>query len=110
MSSVPQPMPFRAVLGRLMWMLFGPLMLFVATLSLFKVRDSLWNLSDLGYFVCLLAIVLGRWIEFLSGFGLTADGEPATARQVRRFTLAAVLIGLAVWTCATVLRVFVLSG
>jgi hypothetical protein len=93
-----------------MWMLFGPLMLFVATLSLFKERDRLWGLSDLGYLVCLLAIVLGRWIEFLSGFGLTADGEPTTARQVRRFTLAAILIGLAVWTCATVLRVFVLSG
>jgi hypothetical protein len=102
-------MPFRAVFGRLMWMLLGPLLLFVATLCLFKARDSLWGLGDLAYFVCLFAIVLARWIEFQSGFGLTADGEPATAQQIRRFTLAAVVVGLAVWTGATVLRVLVLT-
>jgi hypothetical protein len=93
-----------------MWMLLGPLMLFVATLSLFKARASRWDPSDLGYFACLLAIVLGRWIEFQSGFGLTAEGEPVTAQQVRRFTVAAVGIGVAVWASATAMRVLVFTG
>jgi hypothetical protein len=110
MSSAPKPTPFRAVICRLMWMLFGPLMLFVATRSLFKTRAGLWNLSDLGYFGCLVPIVFGRWIEVQSGLGLTADGEPVTAHQVRRFTVAAVAIGLAVWASATVLRTFTLTG
>jgi hypothetical protein len=110
MSAVPQTTPFRAVFGRLAWMLVGPLILFVVTLSLFKKRDSFWDPSDLGYFVCLFAIVVGQWIEFRSGSGLTADGEPVNARQVRRFTVAATVLGLAVWTAVTLFRVFVLTG
>jgi len=85
-------------------------MLFVVTLSLFKKRDSFWDPSDLGYFVCLLAIVVGRWIEFRSGCGLTADGEPVSARQVRRFTVAATVLGLAVWLVVTMFRVFIFTG
>jgi hypothetical protein len=109
MSAVPQTTPFRAVLGRLTWMLIGPFMLFVITLGMFRRRDGLWDLSDLGYLVGLLAMVLGRWIEFQSGHGLTAYGEPVNASQVRRFTMTAIAAGLVVWAAVTGVRVFVFT-
>jgi hypothetical protein len=92
--------PFVAVLGRLTWMLFGPIVLFLITFSLVGKSHSFIGIVDGAYFGALGAVLLGRWVEFRSGAALTAAGEPATAADLRRYLRWAGSIGLAVWVAA----------
>jgi hypothetical protein len=52
--------------------------------------------ADVAFGVVLLAVVFARWREYRAG-GQTADGQPVTSAQVRRFTIATLGMGIAVW-------------
>jgi hypothetical protein len=93
--------PAAGFVGRLTWMLIGPAALFLTGLAV--VRGSGWlTWPDLAYMAALGVTILGRWVEYLAGDPRTADGEPATAAHVRRYSLAAVVIGLGVWAALNV--------
>jgi hypothetical protein len=64
---------------------------------------------DIGYFVVLGAMFLGRGLEFLGGNPQTADGEPATAAHLQRYLLVGAVVGLAVWVVANVIGNHVLT-
>jgi hypothetical protein len=50
-------------------------------------------------------MLLGRWAEFRGGDPRTATGEPATRQDLRRYTLLASVLGLAVWGAVALFRV-----
>jgi hypothetical protein len=89
-----------AALGRLTWMLLGPMALLLATLSLFTRGRSTFGTADGAFFAALGAMLLGRWLDFRGGTPLTADGEPATAAHLRRFVLWTTVAGAAIWAAA----------
>jgi hypothetical protein len=105
----PAPSSIVAVLGRLTWMLFGPIALFLVTLRLFDRHPSLFGLADGAYFVALGAVLWGRRVEFRRGAALTAAGEPATEADLRRYLRWTALIGLAVWATAKLVGALWLS-
>jgi hypothetical protein len=92
-----------AVLGRITWMIAGPIAL--AGLTFFILdRGTGWVTgADIAYFVVVAAMVGGRWLEFRYGTPQTAMGEPATTTHLYRYTLAAPLIALGVWVIANVI-------
>jgi hypothetical protein len=86
-----------ALLWRLTWMLFGPLMLFLSALFVFRARGSFPAGPDLAYLAVLGVTLLARYLDFRGGDPLTATGEPATPGHLRRYLLVAGFLGVALW-------------
>ena len=102
--------PLIPVLGRLFWLMAGPLGL-VLTLYFIVTSGTGWTtLADLIYFLLLGGMVLGRWLEFRGGNPRDSLGEPVTAADLRRYALKVALVGPAVWVAANVLGNHVFAG
>jgi hypothetical protein len=89
-----------AFLGRLTWMLLGPVGLFAAAVAIASDWGGWLTAADAAFFAVLGLMLLGRWAEFRSGQARNAYGEPATAIDVRRYTAGATVVGLATWMVA----------
>lgn len=94
---------FPAVVGRLFWIFVGPFVLAVCAVGIAGQHDGWLGPADLFYLVVLGGMYLGRWTEFRTGQALTATGEPATDRDLRRYAWGLGLLGLAVWVAANVI-------
>jgi hypothetical protein len=99
-----------AALGRIVWMMLGPLLLIVAGFAIVSAADGWTALSDIAYLVILAAMLVGRWLEFRGGQPERADGEPATASDLTRYLLVAPVIGLAGWVLANLVGNGLLGG
>jgi hypothetical protein len=108
--AAPQATPVRAALGRVTWMFFGPMLLVVTAAAIAMRGSGFFSFADLFYFLVLGAMLAGRWVEFRGGDPQTATGEPASPQHLRRYLLAASLVGLAVWGTARLSRAFWLNG
>jgi hypothetical protein len=104
--ATPQTTPFRALLGRMTWMLFGPMLLFFAAGAVATRSKGFFSFTDLAYFLVLAAMLGGRWLEFRCGDPRTATGEPASDQHLRGYTLAVGVAGLTIWGVATLFRTF----
>jgi hypothetical protein len=93
-----------AVIGGLLWMVAGPMILFMSTLALILKASGFWTPADGFYAAGLATIFVGRWVEFRSGMHETLDGKPFSARDLRRYYLRLGLSGLAVWMLASAIR------
>jgi hypothetical protein len=103
-NDQPRTTPFWVVLSRVFWMLPGPL-LFVLLLS--KVVDSGggWVTPlDAACLVVLGLLPLARWLEFRGGDPRTSTGEPATEAHLRKYVIVTLLVGLAAWMVAKLVR------
>jgi hypothetical protein len=85
-------------------MVAGPMILFMSTVALILKADGYWTSSDGFYAAGLAAMFAGRWLEYRSGAAETADGEPASRRDLNRYYLLLGSSGLAVWLIATAIR------
>ncbi len=92
-----------AFFGRLFWLFAGPMFLMVLALNIAQRGTGWLTPIDLGYFLILGGMLLGRWLEFRSGSAMTATGEPATASDLRRYMVTAAIAGLALWAAANLL-------
>ena len=89
-----------AVLGRLVWMMVGPLAL-VLTLYYVVTSGTGWRTgADVLYFVILLAMIVGKWIEFRGGDPRTSSGEPVKPGDLRRYILMTLVLGTILWAVA----------
>ncbi len=108
--AAPQTTSFPAMLGRVTWMFFGPMLLVLTAVALATGGTRSVSFTDLVYFLVLGAILAGRWVEFRWGDPQTAAGEPATPQMLLRYTVMMSLVGVAVWGAATAFRAIALSG
>jgi len=84
--------------GRTFWIMFGPLMLVASGLMiLFNVGSGWRTGADIVYLASLAGMILGRWLEFQGGNPRTSTGEPASARDFRRFMLWIGIGGVGAW-------------
>lgn len=90
------------VVARLVWMMIGPILLAIFCYLIVKNGNGWLTAVDLGYLGVLAAILLARCFEAWNGHPQTANGEPATSEQIRRYLIAVALIGLLVWVGANV--------
>jgi hypothetical protein len=106
-ATGPKPVALRtAVIGGLLWMVAGPMILFMSVGALILKADGFWTSSDGFYAAGLAAMFVGRWLEFRSGAAETADGKPVSTRDVHRYYLLLGSSGLAIWLIATAIRTF----
>ena len=95
--------PFSAILGRLVWMLVGPMALVLMTFAIVSEGGGWLTGFDMMFFVVLAAMLAGRWIEFRGGRPHKATGEPANQTDLRRYVVAATLTAPVVWVLANLL-------
>ena len=100
--------PLTAVLGRLLWMMIGPMALLLTIYFIVTSGTGWTTTADLLYFVTLGGMILGKWMEFRGGSPETSTGEHATAADLRRYILMVVTAGPVVWVIANILGNYVL--
>lgn len=89
--------------ARIIWMMIGPLVLAMLGFNIISNGAGWFTVTDVAYFI-VLAVVLGaRWLEFRSGQGQTAEGEPLTEAGLRRYLLLTALVGIGVWAGANLI-------
>jgi hypothetical protein len=88
-------------------MLLGPFALVPVTAALFGHDRRLFTFADVAFFAVLALMIFGRWIEFRRGAALTAGGEPAEPRHLRRYAGLLVCAGLVFWVGTILVRNFV---
>jgi hypothetical protein len=106
----PQGPPFRAVLGRFLWMVFGPVVLLLTAVTVMKNGDGWLSRANLAFFVTLGLMLLGRCLEFHSGWAQTVTGKPATRADLRHYLITASAVGLLTWVVANLLSNYWWAG
>jgi len=89
-----------ALFGRLFWMMIGPLTLVLTLYYIVTAGGNSRAFAHAVYFVVLLGMILGKWLEFRGGNPLTSAGDPATPADLRRYVLAVLVGGPIVWVVA----------
>ncbi len=92
-----------AALSRLMWMLFGPLLLCLITYGIVTSGSGWLTTRDAAFVVVVALMVGGRRREHRSGAALTATGEPATEKHLTRYVRILLPLAACVWVVANVL-------
>jgi len=88
------------VLGRVFWMMVGPLALVLTIYSMLTSGAGWRTLADLLYFAILGGMILGRWLEYRGGNPQTSAGDPLTPAGLRRYILSIIILGPIVWVLA----------
>jgi hypothetical protein len=89
-----------ALIGRILWMMVGPITLLLLALHIARQWDEWFALPGLAYLVVLPGTLLGRWMGSRCGFPKAATGELATTDRSRRYALSSGTIGIATWFIA----------
>ena len=102
-SATQSTTPIVATLGRLTWMLFGPFLLLLTTIGIFRSK-ALFNFLDVAFVAIVVGMILGRWVEFKSGIALTAQGTPMTAGHLRNYMFVTGALGATLLLTSMVVR------
>jgi hypothetical protein len=87
--------------------MIGPGLLLLLLLLMGMQKKAWLEGIDIAFAVFLLLVIIARWIDFLFADPTLTTGEVATASQIRKHSLFAVIIGLASWITATLLGIYV---
>ena len=91
----------RVIVGRVFWVMFGPMLLFATGMMILLRPGSGWRTgADITFLVTLVLMILARWAEFSGGNPQKSTGGPATAADFRRFAAAVLIGGLAFYVLA----------
>jgi hypothetical protein len=82
--------------ARIFWMMIGPMTLAILAYNIGTHGGGWLTGLDIAYLI-VLAAILARWLEFRSGQGQTAEGQPLTAADLRRYLILTSVLGFAVW-------------
>lgn len=97
------------LLGRTIWIMFGPLLLTANALFMLLHPGRGWaSGASITYIVALVLMVAGRYLEHLGGNPKTSTGEPSTPVDLSRYILCTLVVGLAFWVVANLIANYVL--
>jgi len=97
------PGSLTVVIGRLVWMLVGPMVLAAITYNIVTRGVGWLTVWDATYGIVVLLTIAGRWVEMRSGSALTATGEPATIEHFKRYLVILLVVAAVVWVVANAL-------
>jgi hypothetical protein len=98
------------LLGRSFWIMFGPMLLTAAGLMILFNPGTGWQTgADITFLATLVAMILGRWLEYAGGEPVTGTGEPSTPAHFRRYVVATFIGGVLTWGLLNVVSNHVLA-
>jgi hypothetical protein len=98
------------LIARAFWMMFGPAFLMICALVIVTSPGTGWRtLADIFYWLVLVGMLLGRWLEYQSGNARNSLGEPGTARELRNYLIWASTIGAVIWIGANIISNYLLK-
>lgn len=98
--------PASGCLLRLFWMMLGNLALLAAAYAIVVNSASTFGLADVFYWVIAGSLLWARYADIRYMKGRTADGEPATMSDWRRYAMFLVAVSAGVWIAAHLLARF----
>ncbi|MGE3314479.1 MAG: hypothetical protein AB7O26_05130 [Planctomycetaceae bacterium] len=98
--------PMYSALPRLFWMMLGPVFLFLIAIQIADGGERWFTGADIVFGLVLIGVVLARWFDFRTGNARTAYGQTATREDLRRFVVAAIPSGLALWVAAKLIALY----
>ena len=99
-----RPAPLLLLLGRVFWIILGPLLLLILVVGSFHRGNGWLTAADVAFLAILGGLILARWYEFQGGNPTTNMGEPATWSHFRRYVQVTIPLGLGVWIVANVIE------
>jgi len=88
---------------RVYWMLLGNALVILCAYQIVEAEGAL-SLVDLLYWLGVASLVAARYVDIRSMEGRTAEGEPATMRHWKRYSLGVLGISAALWLATHGLR------
>jgi hypothetical protein len=85
---------------RLIWMGPGNIVLLFLAASISRMPSWSFSFWDVGFWLTVPALIAIRYLDVARFEGLTANGEPASRRDVRRYAVGLGLVALALWLAA----------
>lgn len=96
------------LLARMIWVIGGPMVLFVVLATTFT-RDGGWFTGmDAFYAIVVVLILACRWIEQRSGHAKTASGEPSSAQNFRNYCIGMIFGSAGAWAVTKLIVLYVL--
>lgn len=89
-----------AGLARAFWMMLGNILLLVLCLSIARQLPWTFTWRDAAYALGLATLLAVRWLDITRLGGRTADGDPATSADWRRWALSTSGFAAAGWFLA----------
>jgi len=96
-QSRSEPSPSLGVLARLYWMAIGPIATILVVLAIIMKSFKNTIPTSLIYWSLVLSIILIRYLDIRYFKGETADGEPATLKHWKKFSIVGVIVYCAIW-------------
>ena len=87
--------PVAGCLSRLFWMFGGLIVLIFLSFSIYNQHS--FSIRDLGFWLLVLALVIIRYVDIRYLHGQTAEGEPATMTNWRRYCVGLLSGSLVAW-------------
>jgi hypothetical protein len=91
---------------RLYWMLLGNMAVAISAAAVASAPAAL-SAADAVLGVSLLSLIAARYADIAYLDGATAEGEPATLSDFRRYAAGVAVFGLALWIACAALSRFV---
>jgi len=89
--------PLRVAVARVFWMMFGPVALLFCAVKITSKGGDWLTPIDFAFFGVLASMLMARLMEFRSGEGRTAEGQPLTASGLRRYFMVTAVVAIAIW-------------
>ena len=90
------------LLGRLTWMMVGPVLLAYLTYSIITSGSGWLTPLDFAYAAIALLMLGGRWIEQRSGAAMTVMGNRSTNEHFARYVRILLPTAIGAWIAANV--------
>jgi hypothetical protein len=95
--------PLSHLFVRVGWMLLGNVLLVFFAVAILLEPAWTFTWKDALFWSAAATVVVLRWIDVTRMGGLTAQGEPATRRDVARYAAGVLVVSGAVWSLAQTL-------
>jgi hypothetical protein len=100
----------KILLVHLVWLVFGPIALFVALYGIINSGTGWFTILDALFFLVVAMTIVARWADQKSGQGTTADGDPSTWNDFRRYATRLALLSAVAWIAANILGNHFIKG
>lgn len=94
---------FGILAARMVWAIFGPLVLVLLAYSIAAAGSGWLTSLDLAFAIVTAVMLAARWVEYRSGTATTLAGEAATPQHLRRYAIALVACTCGLWLAANLL-------